>query len=135
MADINGLSIAEHLGRRLQDVLPALWPSLEPLMKRVLEGESIQGLEYWDERLGPALPHRVFSISYEPARDEAGEVVGISVAMVDISEQKDAEFARYELEMMRRRVAELEVELSARKISPRAMTMRPGWQSGGMSAD
>jgi PAS domain S-box-containing protein len=135
MADINGLSIAEHLGRRLQDVLPALWPSLEPLMKRVLEGESIHGLEYWDERLGPALPHRVFSISYEPARDEAGEVVGISVAMVDISEQKDAEFARYELEMMRRRVAELEVELSARKISPRAMTMRPGWQSGGMSAD
>jgi PAS domain S-box-containing protein len=135
LADISGFSIAEHLGRRLQDVVPSLWPNLEPLMKRVLEGESIHGLEYWDERLGPALPQRVFSLSYEPARDEAGEVVGISVALIDISEQKDAEFARYELEMMRRRVADLEMELSGRKMTPHTIRLRPDWESGSMSAD
>ncbi len=104
-------------------------------MNRVLDGESIHGLEYWDQRLGPALPHRVFSMSYEPARDEAGEVVGISVALVDVSDQKDAEFARYELECMRRRVAELEMELSGMKMGPRNLKLRPGWQSGSVSAD
>jgi PAS domain S-box-containing protein len=135
MADINGRSVAEHLGRQLQDVLPALWTNLEPLMKRVLDGESIHGLEYWDERLGPALPHRVFSMSYEPARDEAGEVVGISVALVDVSEQKDAEFARYELETMRRRVAELDRELAGLKLGPHAAHLGTNWDAGGVAAD
>jgi PAS domain S-box-containing protein len=135
LADINGHTVADHLGRRLQDVLPAVWTQLEPLMNRVLEGESIHGVEYWDERLGPALPHRVFSMSYEPARDEAGEVVGISVALLDISEQKHGEAARSELETMRRRVAELEMELTRPKRKARAMRLGSPWELGGMAAD
>ena len=135
MADINGCSVADHLGRRLQDVLPAVWEHAEPLMKRVLEGESLHGLEYWDERLGPALPHRVFSMSYEPARDEAGEVVGISVALVEISEQKQAEMTRYELEAMRRRVADLERELAGLKMGAHAVALGSGWDTGEMAAD
>ena len=135
MADINGRSVAEHLGRRLQDVLPTLWTNLEPLMKRVLDGESIHGLEYWDERLGPALPHRVFSMSYEPARDEAGEVVGISVSLVDVSDQKHAEFAHHELETMRKRVADLELELAGLKMGAHTMSLASSWDRGGLAAD
>lgn len=135
LAELNGRSVAEHLGQRLQDVLPTLWKALEPLMRRVLDGESIHGLEHWDERLGPALPHRVFSMSYEPARDEAGEVVGISVSLIDISEQKNAELARFELETMRQRVAELERELGGLEIGARAMKLASRWQSGVLAAD
>jgi PAS domain S-box-containing protein len=133
LADINGRSVADHLGRRLQDVLPMVWEHVEPIMKRVLEGESIHGIEYWDERLGPALPHRVFSMSYEPARDEAGEVVGISVALIDVSEQKQAERALYELHTMRQRVAEL--ESAGLKMSPHAVPLQTGWRSSEMAAD
>ncbi len=135
LADINGRSVAEHLGLRLQDVLPTLWTNLEPLLKRVLEGESIHGLEYWDERLGPALPHRVFSMSYEPARDEAGEVVGISVALMDVSEQKQAEFAHYELETMRKRLGELELELAGLKLGAQTMSLASAWDTNGLGAD
>jgi PAS domain S-box-containing protein len=135
LADVNGFSVAEHLGRRLQDVLPALWPSLEPLMNRVLEGESIHGLEYWDERLGPAFPQRVFSMSYEPARDEAGDVVGISVALVEISEQKQAEAARHELEAMRRQVEDLEMKLIDAQMGRHAVSLGGRWSAGDFAAD
>ncbi len=135
LADIVGRSVAEHLGRRVQDVLPALWMNVEPLMKRVLEGESIHGLEWWDQRLGPALPHRVFSMSYEPARDEAGEVVGISVSLVDVSEQKHAEFEQHELERAHQRVAELEFQLAGLKRGPHTVTLAAGWESAAIAAD
>lgn len=133
LADINGISVADHLGRRLQDVLPDLWPGLEPLMKRVLEGESVLNMDYKDQRLGPALPQRVFSMSYEPARDEAGEVVGISVALIDVSEQKYAEIAISELVAARERVAELEMEVAALKMG--ATMAMAGWEHSGMAAD
>jgi PAS domain S-box-containing protein len=135
LADINGRSVADHLGRRLQDVLPTLWPDLEPLMRRVLDGESIHGFEYWDRRLGPALPHRVFSMSYEPARDEAGEVVGVSVALVDISEQRHAELRLQELKSLRELVAQLEFQLGGLKLGAPPIGFAADWQSASMTAD
>jgi PAS domain S-box-containing protein len=115
LADINGRSEADHLGRSLREILPHRWDVLEPIMKRVLAGESIQGMEVPDTRDSSSLPERVFSMSYEPARDEAGEVVGISVALLDISEEKQAQALRKERNDMARRIEALEHELAALK--------------------
>jgi hypothetical protein len=63
---------------------------IRPYLVRTLNGESITGLEI----ITPP-PSGVGSlsrlVSYEAARDEAGEVVGISVAVVDITERRSIE--------------------------------------------
>jgi two-component system NtrC family sensor kinase len=37
LAAFNGLPVAEHVGQRIADVLPTLWPQIEPYYRRVLE--------------------------------------------------------------------------------------------------
>jgi PAS domain S-box-containing protein len=46
-------------------------------------------------------------LTYEPARDEAGEVVGVSVAIVDVTPIKHAEAAKLESEAHFRHMIEL----------------------------
>ena len=37
LAEIHGKSVAEHIGRSVQEVLPALAPTLMPMHRRILE--------------------------------------------------------------------------------------------------
>lgn len=135
LADTLGRSIGDHLGRTLKEVLPQRWEYYESLLRRVLEGESIHGLEVWDRRLGPSLMQRVFSLYFEPARDEAGEIVGVSIAVLNVSDEKQAVALHYELEMSRKRIVELERELAAAAIGARPMIYLPGWSAGEFAAD
>ena len=46
LAAYNGLPVAEHIGRRTAEVVPELWPEIEPYYRRVLEtGESVLNVE------------------------------------------------------------------------------------------
>jgi PAS domain S-box-containing protein len=93
LAEMNNVPIVAHLGRTVQEVLPEIFPRLEPYLRRALAGESISGVEMdfipadGDGSLLSTL------VSYQPARDEAGEVVGIAVSVIDITERANAEEA------------------------------------------
>ncbi len=63
-------------GRRLKQALPQQFPLLEPYLLRALNGEAISGLEV-EVGTTPGEPRRML-VSYQPARDEGGEVVGIA---------------------------------------------------------
>ena len=55
LAAINGLSAKEHIGRTVAEVVPSLWPELEPTYRHVIEtGEAILDLDF--ERPAPAEP-------------------------------------------------------------------------------
>ncbi|MGZ5027732.1 MAG: PAS domain-containing protein, partial [Methylobacter sp.] len=98
LAEINGLPAEDHIGRRIQDIVPMLAPAVEEIIEQILAtGEPVkdrelsggtpsapQGLmQYWNE-------------SWYPLYDNAGEITGFGVIVEDITERKHAEKALHE---------------------------------------
>jgi PAS domain S-box-containing protein len=106
LAAMNGRPMEEHLGRTVAEMIPELFPQLEPYILRALNGESITGIEITKPAPG-ANQGRSILLSYEPARDEGDEIVGVSVALVDVTPIKRAEEARRESEEHFRYMIEL----------------------------
>lgn len=90
LANMNGRSMEEHLGATMPEIIPGIFPLVEPYVRRALAGEAIDGVE-----VTVALPGREHTqtlvASYEPALDEAGEVLGFCTAIMDITPLKLAE--------------------------------------------
>jgi PAS domain S-box-containing protein len=106
LADMNGFSMEEHLGKTVAEIIPEVFPYIEPFIRRALKGEAIPGVEITRPANG-ANGEKTILQSYEPARDEAGEVVGVSVALVDVTELRESEKARRETEGHFRHMIEL----------------------------
>ncbi|MGA7856522.1 MAG: EAL domain-containing protein [Terracidiphilus sp.] len=90
LADLHGLSIEDHYGKTLAEVIPKLYPLLEAHVKEALSGRGSYGLEI-REPASHEHSRKAFLASYQPAFDEAGEVVGVSCAVVDFTARKAAE--------------------------------------------
>jgi PAS domain S-box-containing protein len=106
LADMNGLSVAEHLGRTVQEVMPELLPHVETYLARVLRGEAISDIEVPRPRLAPGGSGWILC-SYQPAFDEADDVIGISISVLDISEKKKAELDLKESEFVQSTIIEI----------------------------
>jgi PAS domain S-box-containing protein len=76
-----------------------------------MQGEAISEVEV----AGPASNHnetgRTGLVSYQPALDEVGEVIGVSVAVVDITNRKRAEEALRKSEEHLRNMVELNPDI------------------------
>ena len=105
LAELNGAPIVAHLGRTVAEVIPEFYAQLEPYLKRALQGEDFAGLEHHFVRRDGAMQMR--STSYQPTRDEAGEIVGVSVAVLDITERETTQVALQESEDHHRYAVEL----------------------------
>jgi PAS domain S-box-containing protein len=105
LAEMNRAPIVAHLGRTVAEMIPEFYIFLEPYIKRALNGEAFSGLEFKAITADGTMQAR--STSYEPTRDEAGEVVGISVAVVDITDRDVADAALRESEDHHRYAVEL----------------------------
>ena len=90
---MNNRSVPEHLGRSVGEIVPDVFQQIKPHLQRALEGESIQDLEVSIPGASPSDIDRIVLATYQPARDEAGEVVGVCVAVVDITTRKQMEQA------------------------------------------
>lgn len=88
LAELHGFSIEDHYGKTLAEAIPELYPLLEAHVKEALNGKGTCGLEI---REPASHGHRTFLVSYQPAFDEAGEVVGVSCAVNDFTARKAAE--------------------------------------------
>lgn len=90
LAETNGLSAADHLGRRLHDVVPKLAEQLVPILRQVFEdGESLTGVEITGET--PAQPGvtRVWEEGFYPVRTPSGDVIGAGVVVVEVTQQRE----------------------------------------------
>ncbi len=107
LAEIHNLPVAAHLGRPIAEIIPDKFPQCEPYLLRALNGEPYSGLEVLvpDPRQPSAT--RTLLISYQPARDEVDEVIGVSMSVVDITRRKQAEEALAESEDHYRHAVEL----------------------------
>jgi putative nucleotidyltransferase with HDIG domain len=94
VAASNGASsVYEHLGRSCAEVVPKLWPQLEPAYRRVLDsGEPLLNLELsGDTAEDPGRVHYWLESIY-PIRVGA-EIIGLGVIFIDITDRKETETA------------------------------------------
>jgi PAS domain S-box-containing protein len=92
-AEINGVPVEEHIGRTPREVVPDLGEQTEAAMRHVLETGEMVELEV--SGTTPARPGivRYWNERWEPMRDGAGEITGISISAEEVTERKAAEAA------------------------------------------
>jgi PAS domain S-box-containing protein len=92
LAAINGVPAADHVGRRVRDVVPSLAEQLDGVLASVIEtGRATGELELVGE--APAEPGRERSwlARYFPLRDEDGTLVGCGAVVRDDTVRRRAE--------------------------------------------
>jgi PAS domain S-box-containing protein len=92
-ADLSGVPIEMHLGKTMKEVIPEVFPTIEPYIHRALSGEAVYDEEVVRPSHKPEGEDLITLLTYQPALDEAGEVIGISVAVADITSFRRVEEA------------------------------------------
>src|SRR5215469_1249801 len=92
LAEMDGLSPAEHLGKTVRDVLPGLADQMEPRLLHVLEtGEPLMNHE-----MSGTVPNQddvtgYWSANFFPIRNQAGKIEQLGAVIVDITELRRVE--------------------------------------------
>lgn len=89
LARMNGVPAAAHIGRTVAEVIPNSFPMVETFIRRALQGETITGVEY--TRINEKKEVLTVAVSYLPVRDEAADILGVSVAVMDVTQRKQTE--------------------------------------------
>ena len=107
LAEMNGVPVQAHLGHTVAEMAPGVYAQAGSHMRQALAGVPVQGFEFTVPASSPSAPPRTLLASYQPARDEGDDVIGISVMVFDISDRKRAEEALRESEDHYRHMVEL----------------------------
>ena len=116
LAKLNGLSVEEHLGRTVSEVLPEASGEVVEQIRSVLEtGVPVRDVEVQvATQREPGMP-RLFDANYYPVRSPDGEIVGVGAVVSDITERK-----RSEIELARALEREREARAAAEAAEARA---------------
>jgi len=92
LAAIDGLSVEQHLGRTIREVLPQMAPALEPLVQRVLAtGEVMLNVELSGETAHAPGVERHWAVSFFPVADVEGKNEGVGSFVMEITDRKRLE--------------------------------------------
>ncbi len=95
LADINGYPVEAHIGKTPREVDEHLGAFIEPLLRPVIEtGEQRKDLELHEPAGTRGPDEHWWLVSYDPARDISGTIVGINASVQDITDIKTAEAQR-----------------------------------------
>lgn len=92
LAAINGCSPEDHIGKTVGEVLPRLAALVEPRYRRAIEtGRPVLDVEVRGR--APAKPNEYcyWLSSYYPVKDDTGRVLGVNVAVRDVTQRKQSE--------------------------------------------
>ena len=106
LATINGIPAEEHLGRRVDEVLPGInGTEIEAVMRQVLEsGEPIVDARSHGRTPADPTHDRAWSASYFRLQETTGRILGVSSTIIEVTERFRAESrasrARERLELL-----------------------------------
>ena len=126
LADIDGRTVSEQIGRTVAEAVPDLWPELEEVYRRALAGENVSNILL--SRTSVDRPKRVahFLASFYPVRVD-GEIIGVGNVVVDITERKEAmAFRQIVMDNMAEGLYTLDEEGLVTSVNPAACRML-GW--------
>ncbi|MGL4610769.1 MAG: PAS domain-containing protein [Trueperaceae bacterium] len=84
LADINGLSVEDHLGQKVSDILPFVWHMIEPILKRIETTlEPVLNLE-----VKHPTKNRTWLVSYYPVPNDEGGLLGFGSISLEITERQ-----------------------------------------------
>jgi diguanylate cyclase (GGDEF)-like protein/PAS domain S-box-containing protein len=91
LASVNGGKVEDQIGRKVAEVVPALWPTLEAIYQQVIDtGEAVVNQEV----SGPTAtdPDQIHSwlTNLNPVK-VGGDVIGIAIVVIDITDRKQLE--------------------------------------------
>jgi PAS domain S-box-containing protein len=107
LSQLSAAPFGPRLGRTMEEAAPVIFLQLEPHLKRALGGERVSNIEIFAERPGSPSEVNTLLVSLQPVRDEAGEVIGISIAETDVTDRRRLEQVLREYEDHYRLTAEL----------------------------
>ncbi|MTJ07268.1 diguanylate cyclase domain-containing protein [Anabaena sp. UHCC 0204] len=92
LAEINGTSVADHLGKTVQEILPNLYPAIEPFYKQVL----LTGKPFLNQEITGEVPSQpgiklTWLVSFFPIFNMDNIPCRVGVVVIDISDRKKIE--------------------------------------------
>lgn len=92
LAEINGFSVEEHIGKTVRELLPKLADDAEPALQQVLKtGEPVRNIEISSETPSQPGVMRTWIETWYPFKSSDGEVLGINIVAEEITDRKNAE--------------------------------------------
>jgi EAL domain-containing protein (putative c-di-GMP-specific phosphodiesterase class I) len=86
LAEMNSVPAAAHIGRTFKEVLPELFSRVEPYLLRALNGEALSRVEVCKPADHFNKPQGTTLFTYQPAVEEGGEVIGVSLTAMEVTE-------------------------------------------------
>jgi PAS domain S-box-containing protein len=94
LTEICGISVANHIGRSVRDIVPQVAGQVENIVQTILRvGEPITGIEIHGQRPDGSNAERVWITSWHPLKATDGGILGVNVVAEEITERKRAETA------------------------------------------
>jgi PAS domain S-box-containing protein len=91
LTEICGISVADHIGQRVRDTVPALADAVENIVASIMKtGEPVIGVEVTGQR-PDEVGERTWVTYWHPLRGPDGHISGINVAAEEITQRKRAE--------------------------------------------
>jgi len=121
LARLNGQPAAAHLGRTVREMVPGLADQLDPLYLQVLQtGTPALNVEISGDVANPAGGRRAWRVHFYPQRNPAGEIVGLTGMVEEVTALKQAE---RELRASEQRYRDLSADLE-RQVEARTAEIR-----------
>ncbi len=92
LAEMNGLTTSDHIGRTVRETIPRIADEAERIVRRIIEtGEPVTGMEITSEISIDGGPRRVWVVDWHPVKNSLGKVVNISVVVEEVTERRNLE--------------------------------------------
>jgi PAS domain S-box-containing protein len=94
LTEICGISVADHIGRSVREMVPNIADAVEGLVQSIVEnGEPVTGIEVTGQRTDNIGSDRCWLTNWYPLKGPDGRVLGVNVAAEEITERKRAQVA------------------------------------------